>query len=169
MRRSLGLPVLQTIAVIVIPWAPWSPQTDKFDIVLRDGREIRGWSMLPGPDQNTLAWAQGINHPALLAAIRIDHASEKFQQLPELNLHPLVATKGTEEKSSRLIGLYRRGADKKVSDRQFNDHRFAGGVCSNGNLVYRTFSLRSGAPRDLPGCGMERASRCTCAKWGPSS
>ena len=86
MRFSLGLPLLQTIAMIFILWAPWSPETHKFDIVLQDGREIRGWSVLPGPDQDTLAWAQGINLPALLAEIPIDLACEKFQQLPELKL-----------------------------------------------------------------------------------
>jgi hypothetical protein len=42
MRLSLGLPLLQTIVMILILWAP---ATHKFDIVLRDGREIRGWSV----------------------------------------------------------------------------------------------------------------------------
>lgn len=65
MRLSLGLPLLQTIVMILILWAPWAPATHTFDIVLRDGREIQGWSVLPGPDQDTIAWAQGINLPAL--------------------------------------------------------------------------------------------------------
>jgi hypothetical protein len=86
MRLRFGLPLLQTIAMFLILWAPWSPETHKFDIVLRDGTEIRGWNVLPGPDQNTIGWAQGINLPALPAEIPIDLAYEKFQQLPELNL-----------------------------------------------------------------------------------
>jgi hypothetical protein len=83
MRLSLGLPLLQTIVMILILWAP---ATHKFDIVLRDGREIRGWSVLPGPDQDTIAWAQGMNLPALPAEIPIDLACERFAHLPELNL-----------------------------------------------------------------------------------
>ena len=126
MRLSLGLPALQTIAMIVILWAPWSPETHKFDIVLRDGREIRGLEYPARTRPEHPRMAQGIHHPALLAEIPIDHASEEFQQFPKLNLHPPVATKGTAEKSSRLIGLYRPAADKKASHRQFNDHRFAG-------------------------------------------
>jgi hypothetical protein len=86
MRLSLGLPVLQTIAMVIIVWAPWSPQTHKFDIVLQDGREIRGWSLLPGPDQDTILWAQGINLPAMLAEIPIDLTYERFTHLPELKL-----------------------------------------------------------------------------------
>lgn len=86
MRLSLGLPVLQTIAMIVILWAPWAPKTHDVDLVLRDGREIHYWSLLPGPEQNTIAWAQGINLPALLAEIPIDLAGERFERLPELKL-----------------------------------------------------------------------------------
>ena len=85
MRLSLGLPVLQTIAMMLILWAPWAPETHKFDLVLRDGREIRGWSLLPGPDQDTFLWAQGINLPALLAVIPIDLANEGFSHLPKQN------------------------------------------------------------------------------------
>src|SRR5258708_3960545 len=86
MRLSLGLPVLQTIAMMVIVWAPWAPQTHKFGYALEGGREIRGWSVLPGPDQDTIAWAQGINLPGLLAEIHIDLACERFEPLPELKL-----------------------------------------------------------------------------------
>lgn len=86
MRLRLALPLLQTIAMMLILWAPWSPETHKLDIVLRDGREIHGWSVLPGPDQNTLAWAQGINLPALPAEIPVDLIQEKFQWLPVLQL-----------------------------------------------------------------------------------
>lgn len=84
MRLSLGLPLLQTIAMIVIVWAPWSPQTHKFDIVLQDGREIQGWSLLPGPD--AILWAQGINLPAFVVEIPIDLTCERFEHLPELKL-----------------------------------------------------------------------------------
>ena len=86
MRLSLGLPLLQTIAMMVILWAPWSADTHKIDIVLQDGREIHGWSVLPGPEQNTLAWAQGINLPALLSEIPIDFTCEKLPKFPELKL-----------------------------------------------------------------------------------
>ena len=86
MRLSLGLPVLQTIAMMLILWAPWAPEAHKFDLVLRDGREIRGWSLLPGPDQDTFLWAEGINLPALLAVIPIDLANERFAHLPKQNL-----------------------------------------------------------------------------------
>jgi len=54
--------------------------------VLQDGREIHGWSLLPGPDQDTILWAQGINLPALLSEIPIDLTCERFEQLPELKL-----------------------------------------------------------------------------------
>jgi phosphoglycerol transferase MdoB-like AlkP superfamily enzyme len=86
MRISLGLPLLQTIAMILILWAPWAPETHKYDLLLRDGRGIRGWSLLPGPEQHTIAWAQGINLPALLVVIPIDRARERFAHLPERNL-----------------------------------------------------------------------------------
>ena len=89
MRLSLGLPLLETIAMMLILWAPWAPETHRFDLVLRDGREIReirGWSVLPGPEQDTMAWAEGINLPALLAEIPIDLACERLAHRPERKL-----------------------------------------------------------------------------------
>jgi len=86
MRLSLGLPLLQTIAMVIIVWAPWAQQTHKVDIVLQDGRKIHNWTLLPGPDQDTILWAQGINLPALLAEVPIDLTCERFEQLPELKI-----------------------------------------------------------------------------------
>lgn len=86
MRFSLGLPLLQTIAMIIILWAPWSPGAHRIDIILRDGREIKGWKLVPEPETHAIAWAQGVNLPALPAEIPIDLAAERFQHLPELKL-----------------------------------------------------------------------------------
>ena len=86
MRFSLGLPLLQTIAMLIILWAPGSPGAHRIDIILRDGREIKGWKLVPEPETHAIAWAQGINLPALPAEIPIDLAAERFQHLPELTL-----------------------------------------------------------------------------------
>lgn len=85
MQLRFGLPLIQTIAMTIILWAPWSPQTPKVDLVLRDGREIKTWTLLPGPDFNAIAWAQGGNLPALPAEIPIDLSSEKFPRIYERN------------------------------------------------------------------------------------
>lgn len=60
MRFRVLLPALQTVAMILILWSPWSRNARQLGVV--DGREIKMWTLLPGPA--SLDWAQGINLPA---------------------------------------------------------------------------------------------------------
>ncbi|SRR6266567_2591695 len=82
MRFRFGFPVLQSVAMFIFMWAPWVPGGHKFDIVLRDGTEFKGWTLLPDWNAfDSVVWAQGLNLPALPAEIPIDLASEKWENL----------------------------------------------------------------------------------------
>jgi hypothetical protein len=61
MRFRVWLPVLQTVAMTLILWSPWSRTAHELDVVA-DGNEIKTWMLIPGPA--SLDWAQAINLPA---------------------------------------------------------------------------------------------------------
>jgi predicted permease len=80
MRLRVLLPILQTIAMLLIVWAPWNPRAQQIDIVLRDGREIKGWTLISAVQ--TAEWAMGINLPALTVATPVEFAIRKPDALP---------------------------------------------------------------------------------------
>jgi hypothetical protein len=62
MRFRLLLPALQTIAMLLIVWAPWAARTHEIDLIQKDGREIKSWTLIPAV--NAMNWALGLNLPA---------------------------------------------------------------------------------------------------------
>lgn len=62
MRWRFWLPVLQTTAMLLILWSPWTPKAHDLHVVFTNGTEIRTWTLIPGP--NALEWAEGMNLPA---------------------------------------------------------------------------------------------------------
>lgn len=83
MRFKFVLPLLQTIAMLVILWVPWAPGAHKFDIVLRDGREFKGWTIVPDLLAfDTVAWAEGVNLPALPIVAPFEYAVRRADHLP---------------------------------------------------------------------------------------
>jgi hypothetical protein len=84
MRFRVLLPILQTIAMLLIVWAPWNPRSHQIDIVLRDGREIKGWTLISAVD--SLDWAMGLNLPALTVATPIEFAFRKPASLPSYKI-----------------------------------------------------------------------------------
>jgi hypothetical protein len=87
MRFRLGLPMLQTVSMLLILWAPWAPKAHRYDFLLRDGKEFKGWTILPDASVfDAPSWAQAMNLPAILAEIPIDlltDAIEREEQLPD--------------------------------------------------------------------------------------
>jgi hypothetical protein len=81
MRFRFGLPLLQTIAMLLILWSPWNPHAHELRLKFIDGGELSMWTLLPEPDVND--WAQGINLPALLCEIPIDLVIEGFEKEPQ--------------------------------------------------------------------------------------
>lgn len=75
MRFRVLLPILQIIAMLLIVWAPWSPRAHQIDIVLRDGREIKAWTLISAVQ--TSDWAMGLNLPALTVATPVEFALRK--------------------------------------------------------------------------------------------
>ena len=61
MRFRLWLPVLQTVAMGLILWSPWSPSAHQFEVSLTNGSDIKTWTLIP---ESASDWAQGINLPA---------------------------------------------------------------------------------------------------------
>lgn len=66
--------------MLLIVWAPWNSRAHRIDIALRDGREITGWTLLPGPD--ALDWAEGINLPAAAVVTPLEFAVRRSDALP---------------------------------------------------------------------------------------
>jgi hypothetical protein len=77
MRFRLLLPTLQTAAMLVLIWAPWTPGA-------HDGRRVKQWTLLPGPD--ALDWAQGVNLPAAAIAIPVEFAARGTEGLPNFRV-----------------------------------------------------------------------------------
>ncbi len=80
MRFRVLLPVLQTLSMLLIVWAPWNSRAHRIDIVLRNGREITAWTLLPGP--NALDWAEGIDLPAAAVVTPVEFAIRRADALP---------------------------------------------------------------------------------------
>jgi hypothetical protein len=79
MRFRLWLPVLQTMAMLLLIWAPWAPNAHKFDIVLTNGAEIKGWTLIPSfaAGFDAVNWSLGINLPAATIVIPAEFAIRK--------------------------------------------------------------------------------------------
>jgi|SRR5271170_4721956 hypothetical protein len=84
MRWKVLLPVLQTIAMVLIVWAPWNRKAHEVDIVLPDGREIKGWTLIPGLD--AFEWAEGVNLPTVVVVTPLEFAIRKAGALPSLKV-----------------------------------------------------------------------------------
>lgn len=80
MRFRLLLPILQTAAMLFILWAPWNPKAHEIDLVLRDGREIKGWTLVSGLD--SMEWAMGVNLPAAAAVTPLEFAVRESDAPP---------------------------------------------------------------------------------------
>lgn len=84
MRFRFWLPVLQTLAMLLIVWAPWNPKAHQVDIILPDGREIRNWKLIPGLD--VFEWAQGVNLPAVVVVTPFEFALRRSGDLPSFKV-----------------------------------------------------------------------------------
>jgi hypothetical protein len=80
MRSRVLFPVLQTLSMLLIVWAPWSSRVHQIDIVRRDGHGSRYWT-LP-PTSAALDWAEGINLPAAALVTPVEFAIRKAEALP---------------------------------------------------------------------------------------
>jgi hypothetical protein len=83
MRFRFWLPLIQSVAMLLVTWAPWAPQSHRVDAVLRDGREIKTWLLVPGPA--ALDFALGINLPAVPIVVPIEFAARRGQPWVSLN------------------------------------------------------------------------------------
>jgi len=84
MRLRVWLPILQIAAMLLILWAPWNPKAHEIELVLRDGREFKGWTLISAAD--SLDWAMGLNLPALTVATPIEFAIRKPDSLPSYKI-----------------------------------------------------------------------------------
>ena len=88
MRFRFGLPMLQTVSMLLILWAPWAPGAHKFDIVLPEGSgfvEYKGWTLLPNLVVfDARDWAQAVNLPAILFELPVDIAIDSVRKEPRL-------------------------------------------------------------------------------------
>jgi hypothetical protein len=80
MRSRVLFPVLQTLSMLLIVWAPWSSRVHQIDIVRREGHGSRYWT-LP-PTSAALDWAEGINLPAAAVVTPVEFAVRKADALP---------------------------------------------------------------------------------------
>jgi hypothetical protein len=78
MRFRLWLPLLQSIAMLLITWAPWSPQAHQSPIVRPEEREISTWTLIPRPNiVDPFDFAEGINLPAAAVVVPIEFAARQ--------------------------------------------------------------------------------------------
>jgi hypothetical protein len=80
MRFRFWLPVWQIMATLLVIWAPWAPNAHKIDVVLMDGREIKAWTLIPGP--GAVDWSLGMNLPAASIVIPAEFAIRKNREWP---------------------------------------------------------------------------------------
>jgi hypothetical protein len=74
------LPALQTIAMLLIVWAPWNPKTHEIVARRADGAEFKIRTLIPG--LNAFEWVQGINLPAVVVVTPLEFALRKSGDLP---------------------------------------------------------------------------------------
>lgn len=79
MRFRFLLPILQTIAMLLIVWTPWNPKLHEIVLKRADGGEFEVRTLLPGPPASD--WAMGINLPALTVATPVEFAFRKPEAL----------------------------------------------------------------------------------------
>jgi hypothetical protein len=84
MRFKFLLPALQTAAMLVLVWAPWTPGAHQIDLRLLDGRRVKQWTLIPGPV--SLDWALGVNLPAAAIAIPVEFAARGTEGLPNFRV-----------------------------------------------------------------------------------
>lgn len=78
MRFRLWLPVLQSIAMLLITWAPWSPEAHRLTIVRPEERKISTWTVVPRPNiVDPFDFAEGINLPAAAVVVPIEFAARQ--------------------------------------------------------------------------------------------
>lgn len=81
MRFRVLLPILQTLAMLLIVWAPWNPAAHQIDVILRDtGQEIKAWTLLPMFDATD--WAMGVNLPAVPLVAPVEYSLRQPGALP---------------------------------------------------------------------------------------
>ena len=80
MRFRVLLPVLQTLSMLLILWAPWRSRAHRIDIVDRNGRELTAWTLLLAP--LALDWAEGIDLPAAAVVTPVEFAVRRSDALP---------------------------------------------------------------------------------------
>jgi hypothetical protein len=77
--------MVQTIAMLVLVWAPWAPKAHKLDLILRDGGEIKAWTILPDPMVlDAEQWARGLNLPAIPTELPIDLVNTRELPSPRM-------------------------------------------------------------------------------------
>jgi hypothetical protein len=84
MRFNIWLPVLQTVAMLLIVWAPWAPHAHQIRIVIRDGREMTVWTLIPR--RESIDWTRGLNLPADAVVTPAEFAIRKTGEPPNLKL-----------------------------------------------------------------------------------
>jgi MFS family permease len=78
MRFRFWLPLVQTVAMLLITWAPWAPESHRLHTVLRDGTEIRTWTVIPSANViDPLDFAEGINLPAVAVVVPAEFAARR--------------------------------------------------------------------------------------------
>jgi hypothetical protein len=86
MRFKVWLPLVHTIAMLLITWAPWAPESHKLDIVLRGGREIKTWTLVPRSNPaNPLDLVEGINLPAAAVVLPAEFAARRGRSWMNIN------------------------------------------------------------------------------------
>ena len=84
MHFKFLLPLLQTIVMLVIVWAPGNPKTHELRVRLANGGERKMWVLATGPD--ALDWAEGINLPASAIVTPAEFVIRKSDALPNMKL-----------------------------------------------------------------------------------
>jgi hypothetical protein len=78
MRFRLWLPLLQTIAMLLITWAPWSPEAHRLTVGLPGERQISAWTLVPRPNIiDPFDFSEGINLPAAAVVVPIEFAARQ--------------------------------------------------------------------------------------------
>lgn len=78
------MPTFQTAAMLLILWAPWAPDAHRIDLAFKDGREIKDWMLIPGP--NAMDWAEGVNLPAVPIVMPVEFAIRRSDALPNYKI-----------------------------------------------------------------------------------
>lgn len=70
--------MLQTIAMLLITWAPWAPEAHQLPIGLPEKKQISTWTLVPGPNiVDPFDFSEGINLPAAAVVVPIEFAARQ--------------------------------------------------------------------------------------------